>query len=126
MKTVGFGVLRREVRNVSINHPFSDDAEWERLLGDAQHGQDVWVGKAPPDRDFLEQTLPRVVKGAHRVQNCWRRTFLILDMAPFVWVRNALIHTRFPLRWPFQTSANPPEANAMSSSLVIFPEIIQE
>jgi len=33
-KAVGFGVLRREVHDVSVDHPFSDDAQREQLRGD--------------------------------------------------------------------------------------------
>ena len=63
-KAVSLGVLRCEVHDVSVNHPFTDDAQWEQLRGDTQHRQDIWVGETPPDHNFLEQTLPRVVKGA--------------------------------------------------------------
>lgn len=57
-KAVSLGVLRCEVHDVSVNHPFTDDAQWEQLRGDTQHRQDIWVGETPPDHNFLEQTLP--------------------------------------------------------------------
>ena len=57
-KAVDLGVLRGELHNVSVNHPFGDDAEWEQLWGDTQYRKDIWVGEALPDDDFLKQTLP--------------------------------------------------------------------
>jgi len=64
-KAVGLGVLLCEVRDVSVNRPPSDDTQREQLLGDTQYRQDVRAGETPPDDDFLEQTLPRVVKSGN-------------------------------------------------------------
>jgi len=36
-KAVGLGVFHREIHDVSVNHPFSDDTQREQLWGDTEH-----------------------------------------------------------------------------------------
>ena len=56
----------------------------------------------------------------------WVYTCLILNRFSAAKIRNALMHTRFPLWWPSQTSANPLLVNAMSPSFVMLSERMQE
>lgn len=77
MKAVDFGVFGREIHDVSVDHPFSDGAWWKQLWGDTQRRQNVWVGKASPNHDFLEQALPRVIRGAHHVRQLGKATNLL-------------------------------------------------
>jgi len=119
-------MLRREVHDVPVNHPLGDDVQWGELRGDTQYSRDVWVGESPPDDDFLEQTLARVVKGGQYTQDHTLQTCLILDRLSAVYTRNVFMHTRFPLWRPLQTSAGPPEANAISPSFEMFSESTQE
>ena len=62
MKAIDFGMFGCEIHDVSVNHTFGDDAEWKELRGDTQHRQDVRVGGTPPEHNFSEQPLPRVVR----------------------------------------------------------------
>ena len=62
-----------------------------------------------PPRDLAVESLILIKLGFPPRQNM-KRTRLIFSGFAAVRIRKALMHTCFPLCWPFQTSADPPEA----------------